>query len=312
MFLQDMLPRMPQQLQIHPLKLKWKLEYKTHYMYDVIRKDNVMTALSWLKEHNHHYEHVQFNNDWYNISDDGLSQLIQEDHSESHRDRNLHTSSTACGSSQQCTIHAHICRCNTYNFDDLHTADERVSCTVYHKNPHEIYRYARNVIQNTISEDTKVSNSNSGNNGTMPPVKSTDSDSMQCDSDNEDKDLAEDQASLDQRQELTGDTLPTVIQLDNLENHVFQCAPGEHNISKYILLDTDFEVLAFPDLFPYGYGGYYSEGGPKNLGICKYFQQCLLNVDVRFAQNIEYLFCAQHIVDLKQIQSDADLAIRLS
>ena len=60
------------------------------------------------------------------------------------------------------------------------------------KNPHEIYRYARNVIQNTISEDTKVSNCNSGNNDTMPPVKSTDSDSTQCDSDNEDKNLAED------------------------------------------------------------------------------------------------------------------------
>ena len=78
------------------------------------------------------------------------------------------------------------------------------------------------------------------------------------------------------------------------------------------MLDTDFEVLAFPDLFPHGYGGYCSEGGPKNLAIHKYFQQCLLNVDVRFTQNIEYHFCAQHIVDLKQIQSDADLAIRLS
>ena len=67
----DMLPCMPQQLQIHPLK--WKLEYKSHYMYDVIQKDHVMAALSWLKEHNHHYGHVQFNNDWYNmITDDGL------------------------------------------------------------------------------------------------------------------------------------------------------------------------------------------------------------------------------------------------
>ena len=32
----DMLPHMPQQLQIHPLKLKWKLKYNSHYMYDVI------------------------------------------------------------------------------------------------------------------------------------------------------------------------------------------------------------------------------------------------------------------------------------
>ena len=40
-----------------------------------------MAALSWLKEHNHHYGHVQFNNDWYNmIPNDGLSQLIQDLH----------------------------------------------------------------------------------------------------------------------------------------------------------------------------------------------------------------------------------------
>ena len=64
---------MPQQVQRHPLKLKWKLEYKSHYRYDVIRKVHVMAALSWLKEHNHHYGHVQFNNDRYNmIPDDGI------------------------------------------------------------------------------------------------------------------------------------------------------------------------------------------------------------------------------------------------
>ena len=123
----------------------------------------------------------------------------------------------------------------------------------------------------------------------MFPVKSTDLDSMQCDSDNEDKDLAEDQAALDWRQELTGDALPTVIQFENLENHVFRCATGEHNIPKYIFLDTDFEVLAFPDLFPYGCGGCYSEGVPKNLAIHKYFQQCLLNVDLHKILNISFV-----------------------
>ena len=38
----------------------------------------------------------------------------------------------------------------------------------------------------------------------------------------------------------------------------------------------------------------------------------LLNVDGRFAQNIEYLFYAQYIADIKQIESDATLAIMLS
>ena len=40
---------------------------------------------------------------------------------------------------------------------------------------------------------------------------------------------------------------------------MYQCAPGENNIPKYILPDEDFEVLAFPGFFPYGEGGYYSE-----------------------------------------------------
>ena len=37
-----------------------------------------------------------------------------------------------------------------------------------------------------------------------------------------------------------------------------------------------------------------------------------INVGGRFAQNIEYLFCAQYIADIKQIESDATLAILLS
>ena len=71
-------------------------------------------------------------------------------------------------------------------------------------------------------------------------------------------------------------------------------------------------MLAFPDLFPYGGGGYHSANRNVKLPIRKYFQQCLLNVDGRFAQNIEYLFCAQNIADIKQIESDATLAIMLS
>ena len=72
------------------------------------------------------------------------------------------------------------------------------------------------------------------------------------------------------------------------------------------------EVLAFPDLFPDGTGAYHSPNGPEYLGIWKYFQQYLLNVGIYFAKNMEYLFCAQYITDIKQMQSDANLAIRLS
>ena len=101
------------------------------------------------------------------------------------------------------------------------------------------------------------------------------------------------------RQELTGSLCLVLYSLKTWENQIYQCAAGENNIPKYILLDNDFEVLAFPELFPYGGGGYHSANRKVKLPIRKYFQQCLLNVDGRFAQNIEYLFCAHNIADIK-------------
>ena len=142
-------------------------------------------------------------------------------------------------------------------------------------------------------------------------IESTNVDNTDTEGDVDTK-LAEEQTAVNHRQELTDDTLPSVVQFENLENQIYQCAPGENNIPKYILLDNDFEVLAFPDLFPYGSGGYHSANRKVKLPIRKYFQQCLLNVYSRFAQNIEYLFCAQYVADIKQIDSDATLAIILS
>ena len=129
-------------------------------------------------------------------------------------------------------------------------------------------------------------------------IDSTNLDTIDTETD-KDTELAEEQIAINHRQELTGDPLPSVVQFENLEKQIYQCAPGENNIPKYILLDNDFDVLAFPDLFPYCSGGYCSAYKKVKLLIRKYFQQCLLNVNGRFAQNIEYLFCAQYIADKK-------------
>ena len=49
----DILPHMPSDFQLHPVKLNCKLEYKSHYMYDMIHRDHVISAIIWLKEHNY-------------------------------------------------------------------------------------------------------------------------------------------------------------------------------------------------------------------------------------------------------------------
>ena len=54
--------------------------------------------------------------------------------------------------------------------------------------------------------------------------------SMNTESDDEDMELVEDQASINHKQELTGDPLPSVLQIENLENEIYQCATGENNI----------------------------------------------------------------------------------
>ena len=256
----EILPCMPSDLQLHPVKLKCKLEYKSHYMYDMICRDHVMSAITWLKEQNSHYKDIKLNEHWY--SDIAAGELLlQLDESHNH-----------------ITVNEDIVHKQSLNMTDISKETQNTDNT--------------QVPYTTQIESTNVENIEAENY--------------------DDTEQAEEQITINHRQELTGDPLPSVVQFENLENQIYQCAPGENNIPKYILLDNDFEVLAFPDLFPYGSGGYHSAHRKVKLPIRKYFQQCLLNVDGRFAQNIKYLFCAQYIADIKQIDSDATLAICLS
>ena len=75
----EILPCMPNELQLHPVKLKCKLEYKSLCMYDMIHRDCVISAITWLKEHNSNYTDIKLNEHWYNdISGKELSVQIDE------------------------------------------------------------------------------------------------------------------------------------------------------------------------------------------------------------------------------------------
>ena len=73
-------------------------------------------------------------------------------------------------------------------------------------------------------------------------IGSTNIETIDTESDDEDSELVEEQVAVNHRQELTDDSLPSIVQF-------YQCAPEENNIPTYSLLDNDFEVLAFPELF---------------------------------------------------------------
>ena len=74
---------MPSELQLLPVKLKCKLEYKSHYIYDMIHRDHVISTITWLKEHNSHYTGINLNEHWYNDIA-AKEQSIQIDENDNH------------------------------------------------------------------------------------------------------------------------------------------------------------------------------------------------------------------------------------
>ena len=69
----DILPHMPSELQLHHVKLKCKLEYKSHYMYDMIHRDHIISVITCLKHHISYYRDIKLNEPCY--SDIAFRQL---------------------------------------------------------------------------------------------------------------------------------------------------------------------------------------------------------------------------------------------
>ena len=63
--------------------------------------------------------------------------------------------------------------------------------------------------------------------------------------------------------------------------------------------------MSNPDRFPFSNGTFSSER-PKKLTYRKYFSQRLLDVDGRYARDLDYLFVAQYIVEANQVLDDGN------
>ena len=68
--------------------------------------------------------------------------------------------------------------------------------------------------------------------------------------------MKENQITADKMADINGQLDPCTMQLEYIEDGVYSVAPGEDNFPKYVLLDKDLEVLAFPDMFPFGKTGF--------------------------------------------------------
>ena len=84
-------------------------------------------------------------------------------------------------------------------------------------------------------------------------------------------------------------------------------APAEGQRLLSIMTDDQFESICNPDKFPYGSGAFNSSRDRK-ITYRKYLNQRLLDLDGRFARDLDYLFVAQyiHVVEAKHIIDDGN------
>ena len=80
------------------------------------------------------------------------------------------------------------------------------------------------------------------------------------------------------------------------EGQLYEIAPGEGKIPTNWLREKDFDITAFPDLFPDGKFGFHDDRELK-LSPMNYFSQRILNRNQKFAQDPDYLFIAQQFVE---------------
>ena len=76
----EILPRVPENIQLVLVKLKRMLVYKSHYLCDYICPYVVMDALKVLKENNPHYINVKIDDTWIDkLRTDSLYRYVSED-----------------------------------------------------------------------------------------------------------------------------------------------------------------------------------------------------------------------------------------
>ena len=103
------------------------------------------------------------------------------------------------------------------------------------------------------------------------------------------------------------------MELGNIEESVYNCAPGENSTPRHVLVDKEFEVLACPYMFTTGCGGYETTKRREtklpvqNISNSTYY---MLMANLQETLNT----CSVHsiVLTLEKKQSDSNIALHLS
>jgi hypothetical protein len=381
-----LLPRLPNEANMIPFKLKRKLRYKGHYMYNYVRPHKVMTALKWLKTNNPLYSSIEINDEWVNDEliinseyvDSGNVVNNVDNESDNEMCDNAESSDpmtilsikakamgfTICDvpKDNHCFFHAvsyqlpnigmqcidaktlrtmivdylranptvdgvHYCNYMVVNDDDD-------AMKVWEKFLDDLNNeeWADNIAVQALSDMLSVKlNIISSQNDVVTEIFPSDNcqsigtinlgllqqvhyvclfkTSAQCE-DNDDNVTIDNENILEgdeHTRQIVGGPLESCMSLENPESDhkIYSIAPAEGEKPMSFMNDKNFEALCNPCNFPYGNGTFNTERERK-LTYRKYFNQRLLDIDGRFAKDLDYLFVAQYIVEAKQILDDGN------
>ena len=106
--------------------------------------------------------------------------------------------------------------------------------------------------------------------------------------------------------EITIGGTSTCMQFKNLDDLVISIAPGQDAVPKYILMDNDFEVLAFLIYSWWFLVVDVLTPRDRDINLRHYVNQRLLNKDPRFSQNSKYIFAFQYATEISSCDRYAD------
>ena len=87
-------------------------------------------------------------------------------------------------------------------------------------------------------------------------------------------------------------------------------APGERHKLSYWLSEENYDINAFPDLFPDGKGGLNDPSRLKKISIVQNYSQKILNHDTRFAQDEDFLFVAQQSLEKHAFENQISVSVQ--
>lgn len=87
-------------------------------------------------------------------------------------------------------------------------------------------------------------------------------------------------------------------------------APGQRKKLSYWLTEENYDINAFPDLFPDGKGGLDDKSRKRKISPIQNYSQKMLNHDSRFAQDEDFLFVAQQSLEKQAFENQISVSVQ--